>query len=99
MVIGHIGFHARPDPSGRVEVGYEIAFAHRGRGYARESVISLTDWAFQTGYATRCVASVAPTNAASLNLVRGLGFSQAGEHIDEIDGLELVFERPLPIST
>ena len=44
-----------------------------------------------------CVASVSPRNAASLALVRSLGFRQVGEQIDEVDGLELVFERVLSL--
>jgi hypothetical protein len=56
-----------------------------------------TDWAFATGEARVCVASVSPRNAASLALVRSLGFRQVGEQIDEVDGLEFVFERVLPL--
>jgi len=37
---------------------------------------------------------VSPDNEPSLNLVRKLGFAQTGSQIDEIDGLELVFELP-----
>ncbi len=40
-------------------------------------------------------ASVSPDNEPSLAIVRRLGFTQVGEQIDEIDGLELVFELPL----
>jgi [ribosomal protein S5]-alanine N-acetyltransferase len=43
------------------------------------------------------VASVSPRNPASLALVRSLGFRQVGKQIDEVDGLELVFERALPL--
>ena len=68
------------------------------RGYAREAIAGLTDWAFATGEARVCVASVSPRNAGSLALVRSLGFRQVGEQIDELDGLELVFERALPSS-
>jgi hypothetical protein len=32
-------------------------------------------------------------------LVRSFGFRHVGEQIDEIDGLELVFERRLPLAT
>jgi [ribosomal protein S5]-alanine N-acetyltransferase len=40
---------------------------------------------------------VAPHNAPSLALIRSFGFRQTGDRIDEIDGLELVFERRLPL--
>ena len=46
---------------------------------------------------TLALAEERPDVAASLALVRSLGFSQVGEQIDEIDGLELVFERALPL--
>jgi|tagenome__1003787_1003787.scaffolds.fasta_scaffold20947344_2 ribosomal-protein-alanine N-acetyltransferase len=97
-VIGSIGFHGPPDADGRVEIGYDIVPPERRLGYAREAIAGLTEWAFATGRARVCVASVSPTNAPSLALVRSLGFRQVGEQIDEIDGLELVFERALPLA-
>jgi RimJ/RimL family protein N-acetyltransferase len=36
------------------------------------------------------VASVSPDNAASLAVVRRLGFVKTGEEVDEVDGLEWV---------
>ena len=38
-------------------------------------------------------ASIAPDNAPSLRIAERLGLRRVGEQIDEIDGLELVFER------
>ena len=43
--IGLINFHGPPDDRGFVEVGYELRPEHRGRGYAREAVRALFDWA------------------------------------------------------
>ncbi len=40
-------------------------------------------------------ASVSPENAASLGTIAPFGFVQVGEQMDEIDGLELIFERPV----
>jgi RimJ/RimL family protein N-acetyltransferase len=96
-VVSNVGFHAPPDCDGRVEIGYGIVASERRKGYAREAIAGLTDWAIATGQARVCVASVSPRNAASLALVRSLGFRQVGEQIDEIDGLELIFERELPL--
>jgi RimJ/RimL family protein N-acetyltransferase len=97
QVVGNVGFHGPPNDQGRVEIGYGVVSSQRRRGYAREAITGLTDWAFATGEARVCVASVSPRNAASLALVRSLGFRQVGEQIDELDGLELVFERALPL--
>jgi RimJ/RimL family protein N-acetyltransferase len=98
-VVGSIGFHAPPDEHGRVEIGYDVVASERRKGYARESVHALLAWAWTTGRAGICVASVSPQNAPSLALVQSLGFRHVGEQIDEIDGLEWVFERPLPLTT
>jgi RimJ/RimL family protein N-acetyltransferase len=95
-VVGSVGFHAPPDDDGRVEIGYDIVASERRKGYAREAVQALLDQAWATGRARTCVASVRPDNAASLALIRAFGFRRVGEQIDEIDGLEWVFERRLP---
>jgi len=97
-IIGSIGFHAPPDDRGRVEIGYDIVAGERRRGYAREAIHALLDWAWATGRARVCVASVSPSNGPSLALVRAFGFRHVGEQMDEIDGLEWVFERTLPAS-
>ena len=96
-VVGSIGFHAPPDDRGRVEIGYDVVASERRRGYARESLTAMLAWAWATGRAQTCVASISPHNAPSLALVRSFGFEHVGQHIDEVDGLELVYERPLPL--
>jgi [ribosomal protein S5]-alanine N-acetyltransferase len=92
VAVGLAGFHGPPDERGIVEVGYETSPEHRRQGYARAAVVGLIDLAREGG-ATVVRASVAPDNAPSLALIDGLGFVHIGEQVDEIDGLELVFER------
>lgn len=96
QVIGAIGFHGPPDADGRVEVGYRVDPSHRRQGYAREAIRSLFDWAYSKHGVERFVASIAPDNEPSLRLAAEFGFKQVGEQIDEIDGLELVFETGWP---
>jgi ribosomal-protein-alanine N-acetyltransferase len=93
-VVGHAGFHGPPDPRGMVEVGYRIAPEHRRRGYARAALHALLAYAgaHDAGIAR---ASISPENVASLALVDACGFTQIGEQVDEIDGVELVFERQI----
>ena len=98
-VVGSIGFHAAPDDRGRVEIGYDVVVAERRKGYAREGIHALLAWAWATGRAHTCVASVSPDNGPSLALVRALGFRHVGDQMDQIDGLEWVFERQLPFTT
>jgi RimJ/RimL family protein N-acetyltransferase len=90
-VVGHAGFHGPPDPRGVVEVGYRITPEHRRRGHARAALGELLAYARSHG-AKAVRASISPDNAASLALAGSYGFTQTGEQVDEIDGLELVFE-------
>jgi ribosomal-protein-alanine N-acetyltransferase len=92
-VVGSAGFHGPPDALGRAELGYEIVEGDRRRGFAREAVVALMEWAAGTGQVGAFRASVAPGNEASMALVRSLGFVHVGEQIDPVDGLEWVFER------
>jgi ribosomal-protein-alanine N-acetyltransferase len=92
-VVGHAGFHGPPDERGMVEIGYSILPEHRRRGYARAAVQALL--AFAREHGARVIrASVSPGNEPSLAIIRSFGFVQRGEQMDEIDGRELVFERP-----
>src|SRR3954462_15986753 len=51
-----------------------------------------------TRRASICVASVSPDHVSLLSLIESLAFRRVGEQLDEIDGLECVFERQLPLS-
>ena len=99
VVIGHIGFHTRPDPTylretapGGVELGYTIFAPYRGNGYAREACMAMMQWAKVFAGVKRFVLSISPDNAASLTIASKLGFRKIGEQMDEVDGLEFVFE-------
>ena len=74
-----------------MEIGYRVDPGYRRQGYALEAVRGLMDWAAGRGV-HRFVASIAPDNKASLALAAKLGFERVGEQIDDIDGLEYVFE-------
>jgi RimJ/RimL family protein N-acetyltransferase len=92
--VGHAGFHGPPDERGMVEVGYRIVPEHRRKGYARAALGELL--AFAEAHGARIArASISPDNAASLALASSYGFVRTGEQVDEIDGLELQFERPV----
>ena len=91
-VVGGINFHGRPDERRTPEIGYSLLPDERGKGYAREAVRAIFDWAHREHGITRFRASVAPDNERSLNLIGKLGFRQVGEQWDPDDGLELVFE-------
>lgn len=89
-VVARAGFHAPPDSDGTVEIGYRVLPQWRGRGLASEIAGGLIGWARSQG-AARCLASTAPSNAASQAVLARLGFVRTGEQLDEVDGLEWVF--------
>jgi [ribosomal protein S5]-alanine N-acetyltransferase len=92
QMIGYVGFHAMPDFRGRLEVGYTIFSSFRRQGFAFEAVDGLFDWARLEPGVNTFVASVRPTNVASLAVIAKFGFVQIGRQWDEEDGEELVFE-------
>jgi ribosomal-protein-alanine N-acetyltransferase len=93
VVVGRIGFHGPADENGMLEIGYEVFAPYRRRGYAREAVIAMFDWAQRDPAVRRFRATVSPQNLASARLVTGLGFVQIGTQWDEHDGEETIFER------
>ncbi len=95
-VLGSIGFHGRPDGEGRAEIGYGIDPRYRRQGLTSEAVRAMFDWAHSRHGVSRFVASVSPGNRASLALISRFGFVRVGEQMDEIDGLEYVFETTWP---
>jgi len=94
VAVGYVNFHAPPDERSMVEIGYQVLPAHRRRGYASEAAEGMWRWAAQHG-AQVLRASISPTNEPSLAMIRGAGFTPVGEQLDERDGIEIVFERPV----
>lgn len=91
--VGYANFHAPPDERGMVEIGYRVVPAQRRCGYATEAADAMWGWATQRG-ARVLRASIAPDNVPSLAMVRRAGYVQVGDQVDDVDGPELVFERP-----
>jgi RimJ/RimL family protein N-acetyltransferase len=62
---------------GVIEIGYLIARAHWGHGYAREAVSCVLDRLFREG-ARRVFADTDPDNVSSNHLLKALGFTLEG---------------------
>ena len=99
---GRIGFHTEPGPeylrdlaADGVELGYSIGEPFRRQGYAKEAALTLLRWAFEAHQQRSFILSIAPDNEASLAMAHSMGFREVSSHIDEEDGLELIFERCL----
>jgi RimJ/RimL family protein N-acetyltransferase len=90
---GHVNFHGPPDADGICELGYAVFGAYRRQGIAFDAARCMMRWARETHGVRRFRLSIAPDNAPSLAMADKLGFVRTGEQMDEIDGLEYVFER------
>lgn len=97
-MMGLIRFHGSPDPHAAkpymqdaVELGYRIFSSERRKGYAREAIMGVMNWAMEHYHMHRFIASVSPENIPSLALVQSLGFMKVDEVMDETDGIEHVF--------
>lgn len=97
VLVGEAGFHHSPDELGVVELGYEVLPPFRRQGIATEAIHALTSWAFETGEASTVYATIARDNAASIGLVRSLGFRFQEDFHDPVDGHLVFYESPLPL--
>lgn len=77
-LIGTCTLFDRVAESRRAEVGYALARAAWGQGYAREAVAALLDHAFGVLGLHRVEADIDPRNAASARLLERLGFRREG---------------------
>ncbi|MFD5802433.1 GNAT family N-acetyltransferase [Streptomyces sp. NPDC127020] len=73
--VGGMGFHGPPDEDGRVEVGYDLAEAARGHGYATEALRALSAWALARDEVTSVFAATEPANVASQAVITRAGFT------------------------
>ena len=80
ILVGETGFHAPPDGSGTVEVGYSVVPGYRGRGIAPEATRALIEHAFAGGAVRRVVAGCLQDNAASRRVLEKLGMRLAGSY-------------------
>ncbi|MGV9286679.1 GNAT family N-acetyltransferase [Streptomyces sp. NPDC003719] len=82
--VGGIGFHGPPDEDGRVEIGYDLAEAARGHGYATEGLRALSAWALEREEVTSVFARTEPGNLPSQAVIVRAGFTRiAGEDEEE----------------
>ena len=77
-LVGDAGLHPLGGTGPDVELGYTLARAAWGRGYATELGRALVDHAFGTLGVPRVVAQVEPGNLASRRVLEKLGMTEQG---------------------
>lgn len=66
------------------KLGYAIAAGQWGHGYATDAARTLIDFAFDELKLHRITAAIGPDNAASISLVKKLGFTREGVLRDHV---------------
>ena len=72
QLVGHVGFHPWFGPQ-TYEIGWAVAPAHQGRGYATEAALAVLAHAFGTLGLHRIVATCQPQNTPSVRVMEKLG--------------------------
>ncbi len=85
-LIGIGGYTGAPDDSGQVEIGYSIAPAYRGHGYATEAAYRLTVRAFAHEAVRTVIAHTLAEPNPSTRVLAKCGFRQVAEIDDPNDG-------------
>ena len=78
LLVGAAGFMGPPDRDGLIEIGYSVVPSYGARGFATEMVEGLVRRAFSDTRVKRIVAHTTPGNAASIKILKRLGFEYAG---------------------
>jgi ribosomal-protein-alanine N-acetyltransferase len=83
-LIGHVGLSAA---YGGVEIGYAIAEAHQGRGFATQAVRAMTEWGLARFGLDAIDGIVAAENVASCHVLEKAGFVRVGEASRPMHGI------------
>jgi RimJ/RimL family protein N-acetyltransferase len=92
VIVGSLSFHGPPDQQGMLEIGLSVHEKFQRKGYGREALIGMWMWASEQPGVKLFRYTVGPHNTASVELVRGMGFTYVGQQIDEEDGPEDIYE-------
>jgi len=82
VVVGSCTLYALDTQCRRADVGYALALAEWGRGYANEAVRTMLDWGFDELGLNRVEADIDPRNLPSARALERLGFTREG-HLRE----------------
>ncbi|MFF4750677.1 GNAT family N-acetyltransferase [Streptomyces sp. NPDC002514] len=93
--LGGLGFHSAPDEDGRVEIGYDLAEAARGQGYATEALAALAEWALARDEVNLLVACAEQDNLPSQGVLNRTGFVRADTAEEETAHTEHGMARSL----
>ncbi|MBK6824930.1 MAG: GNAT family N-acetyltransferase [Saprospiraceae bacterium] len=86
-LIGSCGYKGIPTSVGNVEIGYEVISEYRQKGLGTEIAKGLVSNAFKFDNVKMIIAHTLPSENASTNILKRLGFDKVSEIFDPEDGL------------
>lgn len=92
-LVGNGGFKGAPDAKGMVEIGYEVAPAHRRLGYATQATRQLLAHAFGHSAVKSVVAHTLASSDASAGVLKKTGFKLVNEIPNDKLGPILKWEK------
>jgi RimJ/RimL family protein N-acetyltransferase len=91
-IIGSAGFHNLPDENGMIEIGFGIDPTFQNRGYGKQLLHGMWNWVLKDQRVKTLRYTVSPTNVISKQIIQKLEFNLVGEQIDDVDGVEEIYE-------
>jgi RimJ/RimL family protein N-acetyltransferase len=84
QVIGDLGLHFPEGDERQSEIGFTLAPAYQGQGYASEAVRAVLTYLFETLKKHRVFASADPRNLSSIKLMQRVGMRQEGHLVESL---------------
>ena len=91
-IIGSAGFHNLPDENDMIEIGFGIDPTFQNKGYGKQLLYGMWNWVVKQPGVKTLRYTVSPTNVISRQIIQKSGFKLVGEQVDDVDGLEEIYE-------
>jgi RimJ/RimL family protein N-acetyltransferase len=91
-IIGSAGFHNLPDENGMIEIGFGIDPTFQNKGYGKQLLHGMWNWVLKDQRVKTLRYTVSPSNLISKQIIQKLEFNLVGEQLDDIDGVEEIYE-------
>ena len=92
VVVGSAGFHNLPDENGMIEIGFGVDPAFQNKGYGKQILHGMWGWVVNEPRVKTLRYTVSPSNLISKQIIQKLEFKLVGEQMDDIDGVEEIYE-------
>ena len=84
VLVGDLALHIEEDEPRSAEVGFTLAPAEQGKGYATEALTGYLDWLFATFSLHRLHAVTDARNAPAAALLERVGFRREGHLVENV---------------